>query len=98
MKLRLPEPVADDHFELVSPLLFLVGKRASEQRLDVQDVEIGGGNQPDTALFWLGRSVRDANVLSPGIKCDDLFKRVIGSSEVPHVERGRASHISVAHR
>src|SRR5215831_5628642 len=59
VKFRLPEPVADDHLELIPPVLFLVGEQSPEQWLDTQDFEIGGGNQPDRALFWLCRAVRD---------------------------------------
>src|SRR6266567_5780943 len=95
MKFRLPESVADDHLELISPLLFLVGEEAPEQWLDAQDFEIARGNQPYRALFWLRRSIREADVFSPNIKCDDLFERMIGGGEVPHVQRGRPRNISI---
>src|SRR5690242_20203023 len=86
MKFRLPEPVTDDHLELISPLLLLVGEQAPEQWLDVQDFEIASGNQPNRALLWLRRSVQDADVLPPRIKCDDLFECLISGSEVAHVQ------------
>src|SRR5215471_8493743 len=95
MKFRLPESEADNHLELISPVLFLVCEQSPKQWLDIQDFEIGGGNQPDRALFWLARSARDANVLSPGIKRDDFLESMIGGSEVPHVQRRRPSHSSI---
>jgi len=91
MEARLPEVVANDCFELISPVVFFGLKDAAQQRFYGEDLEVLSRNESDLQLLRFGTSAGRADVLSPDVIHREIFEAAALGRKVADINRRRSN-------
>src|SRR6185437_11290419 len=95
VKPRLPEVMADDGNEIVSPAIFVIGENAAHQRLHAQRFKILARDQSYAHLLRFSRSILEADVLAPHIVYRHFVEGTILRGEVAQIQRRWAQHCAL---